>query len=58
MSVITWTTEMPAAPPVSANALKTVARRLGFGLGLVMATGTAYAGILLAVLMSSSIIQF
>lgn len=57
MSAITWTAEAPTAPPISFNALKPWARRLGFGLGLVIATGTAYAGILFAVLMTSGIVQ-
>ncbi len=57
MSAITWTTETPAAPLISFAALKITAKRLGFGLALIAASGAAYAGILLAVLMSTSIIQ-
>lgn len=57
MSAITWTAEAPTAPPISFNALKPWARSLGFGLGLVIATSTAYAGILFAVLMTSGIVQ-
>ena len=57
MSAITWTAEAPTAPLISFNALKPWARRLGFGLGLVIATSTAYAGILFAVLMTSGIVQ-
>ena len=57
MSAITWTAEAPTAPLISSKALITCARRLGFGLGLVMATSTAYAGIMLAVLMTSGILQ-
>lgn len=58
MSAITWTTGAPAAPLISSGALNICARRLGLGVGLIMATTTAYAGILFAVLMWSSIIQF
>lgn len=57
MSAITWTAEAPTAPPISFNALKPWARRLGFGVGLIIATSTAYAGILFAVLMTSGIVQ-
>ncbi len=57
MSAITWTAEAPTAPPISFKALEPWARRLGFGVGLVIATSTAYAGILFAVLMTSGIVQ-
>jgi hypothetical protein len=57
MSAITWTAEAPTGSPISANALNTWARRLWIGVGLVMATSTAYAGILLTVLMASGIVQ-
>lgn len=57
MSAITWSAETPAVPLISSNALIACARRLGIGLGLVLATSTAYAGILLAILMTSGILQ-
>jgi len=57
MTAITWSAEAPTAPLISTKALKSCARRIGFGLGLVMATSTAYAGIMLAVLMTSGILQ-
>lgn len=57
MSAMTWTAEAPTGPLISYNALKTWARRLGFGLGLVVATSTAYAGILLTVLITAGIAQ-
>ena len=58
MSAVTWTTESSRqARPMGARP-RAIARRLGFGAALVMATGTAYAAMLLAVLMASSIIQF
>jgi len=57
MSAITWSAEASNAPLISSNALISCARRLGFGLGLVMATSTVYAGIMLAVLMTSGILQ-
>ncbi len=58
MSAISWTAEAPARSLVSSNALKILAVRLGFGLGLVLATGAVYTGLLLTVLMGSSIIEF
>jgi len=57
MSAITWTADVPMGSPVAAAAVKIWARRFGFGLGLVMATATAYVGILLTVLMATGIVQ-
>ncbi len=57
MSAISWTAEAPAASLFSGTALKILAMRLGFGLGLVVATGAAYSGIFLTVLLGSSIIE-
>jgi hypothetical protein len=58
MSAISWNAEAPATPLVSSNALKILALRLSFGLGLILATSAAYTGILLTILMGSSIIEF
>ncbi len=58
MSVTTWNYEAPAAPLVSSDGLKLMAMRLGFGFGLIMASGAIFMGILLTVLMGSSIIEF
>jgi len=57
MSAITWSAGVQAAPLISPTALKICARRLGLGIGLIMATSTAYAGLMLAVLMTSGILQ-
>ncbi len=57
MSAISWTAEAPAASLFSATSLRILAMRLGFGLGLVVATSAAYSGILLTVLLGSSIIE-
>jgi len=58
MSATTWTAEAPTAPFAPSNVLALSARRLGYGLAFIAATATLYAGLLLAVLMSASIIQF
>lgn len=58
MSMITWNVEASTVPLISSNALNVIARRVGVGVGLVMATGTAYAALFLAALMATSIIQF
>ena len=58
MSVTPWSSEAPASAAVSIDGLKFLTMRLGFGLGLLMAGGAVYAGILLTVLMGSSIIEF
>lgn len=56
MSAIDWNGAAPAAPYEADKVLKTTARRAGFGVALVMATGTAYACIALAVLFASGIL--
>ena len=58
MSAITWTAEASGSSPLSSGALHIFARHIGLGLGLVLATAAAQAGLLLTVLMASSIIQF
>ncbi len=58
MSAITWNAQAKAAPLAASDVPMNFARGLGFGLGLILATASAYVGILLFVLMSASIIQF
>ena len=58
MSAITWTTEAAASPLAPSNRIMSLAQRLGFGVALILAAGSAYAAILLAILMATSIFQF
>ena len=58
MSAITWTTEAAALPLAPSNRIINLAQRLGFGVALILAAGSAYAAILLAILMATSIFQF
>ena len=58
MSAITWTTDAAASPLVPSNRFINLAQRLGFGVALFVSAGSAYAAILLAVLMATSIFQF
>ncbi len=58
MSAITWTTEAAASPLAPSDSIINLAQRLGFGVALIVAAGSAHAAILLAVLMATSIFQF
>ena len=58
MSAITWSAVASPATATAASRSKITARRLGFCVGLVAATGTAYVALFVAVLLSTSILQF
>jgi len=57
MSAITWVPEIAGTPHAAGRMARSVAKRAGFALGLIAATATTQAMLVLAVLMASGILE-